>query len=140
MSAAVKSLPDEDQMTGDQRRLVDVLIVEFGVDRRLAGKYHHRQAGANRGRERRHQLGHAGSAGDRGNGDFAGRNMIGRRRRNGDVLVPHVNGMNARQFGKGGGPVHVAVAHQDELRVDPLGKEGCGEGFVEFGHARCILR
>jgi tripartite-type tricarboxylate transporter receptor subunit TctC len=30
-----------------QGRLVDVLIVEFGVDRRLAGEHHHRQAGAN---------------------------------------------------------------------------------------------
>jgi hypothetical protein len=29
-----------------QGRLVDVLIVEFGVDRRLAGEHHHRQAAA----------------------------------------------------------------------------------------------
>jgi hypothetical protein len=47
--------------------------------------------------------------------------------------------MDARQFGEGGGPVHVAVAHQDELRVDSLRKERFGEGFVEFGHARDIL-
>ena len=119
-----------------QRRLVDVLVVELGVDRRLAGKHHHRQAGANRGRQRRHQLGHAGAAGDRGNGELAGRYVVGCRRRDGNVLVPDVDGMDARQFGKGGGPVHVAVAHQDELRVHPLRKERIREGFVEFGHGR----
>jgi hypothetical protein len=50
--------------------------------------------------------------------------------------VPDVDGMHARQFGKGGGPVHVAVAQQDELRVDSLHKERFCEGFVEFGHGR----
>jgi hypothetical protein len=52
------------------------------------------------------------------------------------VLVPDVDGMHARQFGKGGGPVHVAVAHQDELRVDALRKKRFCEGLVEFGHMR----
>src|SRR5262249_23804805 len=33
-------------------------------------------------------------------------------------------------------PVHVAVAHQDELRVDALRTEGFGEGFVELWHGR----
>src|SRR5204863_3096384 len=42
----------------------------------------------------------------------------------------------ARQFGKGGGPVHVAVAQQDDLRVDSLRKERFCEGFVHFGHGR----
>ena len=32
--------------------------------------------------------------------------------------------------------MHVAVAHQDELRVDALGKERFGEGFVGFRHGR----
>src|SRR5262249_23925981 len=32
------------------------------------------------------------------------------------------------------GPVHVAVAHQDELRVDSLRKECFCECFVEFWH------
>ena len=32
--------------------------------------------------------------------------------------------------------MHVAVAHQDELRVDSLRKERFCEGFVEFGHGR----
>src|SRR5262249_51654505 len=63
----------------------------------------------------------------------------GCRRRNGDVLVPDVDGMYARQSGKGGGPVHVAVAHQDELRVDSLRKERFCEGFVEFWHGRDTL-
>src|SRR5712672_3681413 len=36
--------------------------------------------------------------------------------------------------------MHVAVAHQDELRVDSLGKECFGEGFVEFRHGRGTLR
>ena len=53
--------------------------------------------------------------------------------------MPDVDGMYARQFGKGGGPVHVAVAHQDELRVDSLRKEGFCEGFVEFWHGRGTL-
>ena len=119
-----------------QRRLVDGLVVELGVDRRLAGEHHQRQAGANRGRQRRHQLGHAGAARDRGNGDLAGRHVVGCRRRDGRVLVPDVDGMHARQFGEGGAPVHVAVAHQDELRVDSLRKERFCEGFVEFGHGR----
>jgi hypothetical protein len=50
--------------------------------------------------------------------------------------MPDVDGLDARQFGEGGGPVHVAVAHQDELRVDPLGQERFGEGFVELGHGQ----
>ena len=122
-----------------QRRLIDRLVVEFGVDRRLAGEHHHRQAGANRGRQRRHQLGHARAAGDGGNGDLVGGDVVGCRRRHGGVLVPDVDGLYARQFGKGGGPVHVAVAHQDELRVDALRKERFCEGFVEFGHRHFLL-
>ena len=105
----------------------------------FAGEHHHRQAGANRGRQRRHQLGHAGAAGDGGNGDLVGGDVVGRRRRHGGVLVPDVDGLYARQFGEGGGPVHVAVAHQDELRVDALRKERFCEGFVEFGHGRGTL-
>ena len=123
-----------------QRRLVDRLVVVLGVDRRLAGKHHHRQAGADRGRQRRHQLGHARAAGDRGNRDLVGGDVVGGRRRHGGVLVPDVDRFHTRQFGQGGGPVHVAVAHQDELGVDPLGKEGVCEGFVELGHGRGILR
>jgi hypothetical protein len=117
-----------------QGRLVDVLIVELGVDGSLAGEHHHRQAGANRGRQRRHHLGHAGPARDGGNGDLVGGDVVGRRRRNGHVLVPDVDGVDARQLGECGGPVHVAVAHQDELRVDPLGKERFCEGLIEFWH------
>ena len=117
-----------------ERRLIDGLVVELGVDRRLAGEHHHRQAGAHRGRQRRHQLGHAGAARDRRNGDLAGCHVVGSRRRDGRVLVPDVDRMHARQFGEGGAPVHVAVAHQDELRVDSLRKERFCEGFVEFGH------
>src|SRR5262245_23193768 len=113
--------------------------VTFGVDRRFAGEHHHGQAGANRGRQRRHQLGHARAARDGGNGDLAGGYVVGCRRRNGAVLVPDVDGMYARQFRKGGGPVHVAVAHQDELRVDSLRKERFCEGFVEFWHGRGTL-
>jgi hypothetical protein len=37
-----------------QRRLVDVLVVELGINRRLSGKYHHWQAGAHRRGQRRH--------------------------------------------------------------------------------------
>jgi hypothetical protein len=119
-----------------QGRLVDVLVVELGVDRRLAGEHHHRQASANRGRQRRHHLGHARAARDGGNGDLAGGDVVGRRRRYGAVLVPDMDGMHARQFGKRGGPVHVAVAQQHELRVDSLRKKRFCEGFVEFGHGR----
>ncbi len=32
--------------------------------------------------------------------------------------------------------MHVAVAHQDELRVDTLGEERFCEGFIEFRHGR----
>ncbi len=35
--------------------------------------------------------------------------------------------------------MHVAVAHQDELRIDSLGKECLCEGFVEFGHGAILL-
>ena len=123
-----------------QRRLVDGLIVELGVDRRLAGEHHHRQAGASRGRQRRHQLAHAGAACDGGNRDLVGCDVVGCRRRHGDVLVPDVDALHTRQFGEGGRPVHVAVAHQDELRVDSLGEERFGEGFVEFWHGRGTLK
>src|SRR5207237_7541820 len=58
------------------------------------------------------------------------------RRCYGAWLVPDVDGMHARQFGEGGGPVHVAVAHQDELRVDSLRQERFCEGFIHFGHGR----
>src|SRR5580693_6239983 len=47
--------------------------------------------------------------------------------------------MHARQFGKRRGPMHVAVAHQDELRIDPLREERVGEGFVELGHGGYYL-
>src|SRR4029453_1233514 len=57
----------------------------------------------------------------------------------GGVLGPDVDGMSARQFGKGGGPVHVAVAHEDELRVDSLRKERFCKGFVKFWHGRGTL-
>jgi hypothetical protein len=30
--------------------------------------------------------------------------------------------------------MHVAVAHQDELRVDPLCEERLCESFIELGH------
>jgi len=53
--------------------------------------------------------------------------------------VPDVDGVYAGQFGKGGGPVHVAVAHEDELRVDSLRKERFCKGFVEFWHGRGTL-
>ena len=117
-----------------QRRLVDGLVVEPGVDRRLAGEHHHRQAAAHRGRQRGHQLGHAWAARDGGHGDLAGGDVVGRCRSDRGVLVPDVDGVHARQFRKGGGPVHVAVTHQGELRVDALGNERFGEGFVEFWH------
>ena len=119
-----------------QRRLVDRLVVELGVDRRLAGEHHHRQAGAHRGRQRRHQLGHAGAARHRRNRDLAGRDVVGGGRSDRRVLVPHVDGMHAGKFRKGGAPVHVAVAHQDELRVHALRQERFRKGFVEFGHGR----
>ena len=119
-----------------QRRLIDRLVVELGVDRRLAGEHHQRQAGAHRGRQRGHQLGHAGAARHRRNRELAGGDVVGCRRRDRRVLVPDVDGVHARQFREGGAPVHVAVAHQDELRVDPLGKKRFREGFVEFGHGR----
>jgi hypothetical protein len=32
--------------------------------------------------------------------------------------------------------MHVAVAHQDELRVDPFREEGLCEGFIELRHVR----
>ncbi len=117
-----------------QRRLVDILIVELGADRRFAREHHQRQAGANRSRKRRHQLGHARAACDGGNGELVGGDVVGRGRRHRGMLVPDVDGMHAWQFGKGGRPVHVAVAHQHELRVHSLREECFCEGLVELGH------
>src|SRR5262249_56206217 len=94
-----------------------------GVGRGVGGEEQQGEGGANRGRQRRHHLGHAGAARDGGDGDLVGGYVVGCRRRYGDVLVPDVDGMDARQFGKGGGPVHVAVAHQDELRAYSLRTE-----------------
>jgi hypothetical protein len=47
--------------------------------------------------------------------------------------------MDTRQFGEGGRPVHVAVAHQDELRINALCEERFCKGFVEFGHGHDTL-
>jgi hypothetical protein len=55
------------------------------------------------------------------------------------MLMPDVDGVYARQFGKGGGPVHVAIAHQDELRVDSLRKKRFCESFIQFGHGAVSL-
>jgi hypothetical protein len=52
------------------------------------------------------------------------------------MLMPDVDRLHARQAGEGCRPMHVAVAHQDELRVDPLCEEGLCEGFIELGHVR----
>src|SRR5207244_4969238 len=50
-----------------------------------------------------------------------------------------LDGVYAGHFGKGGGPVHVAVTHEDELRVASLRKERFCKGFVEFWHGRGTL-
>jgi hypothetical protein len=117
-----------------QRYLVDVLVVELGIDRRLAGEHHHRQAGAHRGRQRRHQLGHTRTAGDRRRGDIAGGDVVGRGSCDSAVLVPHVDGLHTGQAGKGCRPVHITVSHQSELRVDALREKRFREGFIELCH------
>jgi hypothetical protein len=50
-----------------------------------------------------------------------------------------MDGVDARQFGK---VVDQCMCRRpsDELRVDVLGTERFGEGFVEFGHGRGPLQ
>ena len=84
-----------------QRRLVDVLVVELGIDRRLSDKYHHWQAGAHRSGQRRHQLSEARAAGDGSRSDLARRYIVSRRGRYGAVLMPDVDRLHARQAGEG---------------------------------------
>jgi hypothetical protein len=96
-------------VTGCSGALVRTLIVKRGDDLALGPR----------------------AAGDGGNGNLASGYVVGCRRRYGAVLVPDVDGMHAQELGKGGGPVHVAVAHQDELRVDSL-RKGHAHRVAEF--------
>jgi hypothetical protein len=56
------------------------------------------------------------------------------------MLVPDVNRMNVGQLSKSSTPMHVAVAHHDELRVNALRTKGFCEGFVKFGHERGTIQ
>ena len=120
-----------------ERRLLDRLIVPAGVDRRLAGKDDQRDARPRRHRQRGHELGDAGPAGDGGNADLAGRAVIAHGHGAGAMLVPDGERVHAVEVLHGRGPMHVAVAHQGEMGVDAFGREGMGQRFVDRQVAHC---
>ena len=106
-----------------QRRLVDLLHVPGGIDRRVAGKDHDRRIAARRHGQRGHDLGEAGAAGDRGDADFARGAGIAVGHRDRAMLVAGVDQPRILIVGHRRRPIHVGVAHQGEQCVDTLGRE-----------------
>src|SRR5262245_41359816 len=53
------------------------------------------------------------------------------------MLVTHRVGRHAVEVLHGGGPVHVAVAHQGEMGVDAFRREGVGQGLVDGEVLHC---
>ena len=96
------------------RGLIDRLIVELGVDRRLAREYHQRHICPHRGRERGRDLRDARATGHRGHAGVAGGAVVAHRHGAGTVLVAGMDHLHAVDLRHGGGPMHVAVAHQVE--------------------------
>ena len=124
---------------GDQRRLVDRLVVPLGIDRAFAGEHDERHARARRGREDGADLGDAGTAGDGGDAGLAGRAVVAHRHADGAVLMPGVERLHAVDLRHRGRPMHVAVAHQVEHRVDAFAGEGLGEHLVDRQIAHGLL-
>ncbi len=117
---------------GDERRLVDLLVVPAALQRRFAGKHHHRQVRAHGRGERGDQLRDAGPAGDGRHAHVAG---LARVRHGGGeraMLVPHVDHA-ASLLGQSRGPVHVRIAKQREAGAHALLDEGLREDVVYAG-------
>jgi len=125
---------------GGERRLVERLIVPFGVDRRFAREHDERDAPARRHGERGHDLGEARPAGDGGDADLAGRQVIAHGHGAGAMLVPGAERGHPVEVLHGGRPMHVAVAHQREVGVDAFRREGLGERFIDRHvlHRGCV--
>jgi hypothetical protein len=111
---------------GGERRLVERLVVPFGVDRGFAGEDDERDSPARGDGERGHDLGEARSAGDGGDADLAGRQVIAHGHGARAMLVPGGKRRHAVEIFHRARPMHVAVAHQREVRVDAFGGESLG--------------
>ena len=117
---------------GDERRLVDLLVVPAAFQRRFAGEHHQRQMGTHRRRERRDQLRHTGPARD---GRHAHVPVLSRVRHGGSeraVLVPDIDHA-ASLLGQPRGPIHVRIPEERETRSHVLLYEGLGKDVVHTG-------
>ncbi len=122
-----------------QRGLVDLLHVPGHADRRIAGKDHDRRIAARRHRQRCHDLGVAGTAGDRGDTDLAGCAGIAVGHCHGAMLVPGVDQPCGLVVGHCRRPIHVGVTHQGKQRVYPFGGKGLRQyvGNLVVAHLVC---
>ena len=117
---------------GDERRLVDLLVVPAAFQRRFPGEHHQRQMGAHGRRQRRDQLRHAGPAGD---GRHAHVPALSRVRHGGGeraMLVPDIDHA-ASLLGQPRGPVHVRIAEEREAGAHVLLHEGLRKDVVHAG-------
>ena len=116
---------------GGERRLLECLVVPFGVHRRFAGEYDEGNAPARGDGQRRHDLREARPAGDGGDADLSGGEVITHGHGAGAVLVPGAKARHAVEILHRARPMHVAVAHQREMGVDSFGREGLGKRFID---------
>ena len=113
-----------------ERLLLDHLAVPLCADRRLAREHDHRHLAARRRGQRRHDLRETRTARHRGDADLAGGAGVAHRHRAGAVLMARVIGVHAVDVLHRRHPVHVAVAHQREVMIDSLGREGIGQRHI----------
>jgi hypothetical protein len=128
---------------GDERRLVDLLVVPAALQRRFPGEHHQRQVGTHGSRQRRDQLRHAGSAGNRRDAHVSFFPCVCHGGRERAMLVPYVDHA-ASLLGQAGGPVHVRIAKECEARPHVLLHECPGKDVVHarlgFIRHRCFSR
>lgn len=116
---------------GGERRLLECLVVPFGVHRRFAGEHDQGNAPARGDGERRHDLREARPAGDGGDADLSGREVIAHGHGAGAMLVPGAKRPHAVEILHGARPMHVAVAHEREVGVDAFRREGLGQSLID---------
>jgi len=114
---------------GDQRRLLDVLIVERRLIGAFAGKDDQGDACLDGSRKGGHGLRQAGAAGHRGNTHFSGRVAVHSGHGTGAVFMPRID--SAHTEGREAGcPIHVAVAKQREQHLRSFRAKRQGKRFM----------
>ena len=122
---------------GGERRLVERLIVPFGIDRSFAGEHDQRDSPARRHRQRRHDLREAGPASDGCDADLPGREVIPHGHGTGAMLVPCGKRVHALKILHRCRPVHISVSHEGEVGGDAFGSKGLGQCFVDRHVLHC---